>query len=235
MGGSGNCVSDMTFGGFRMLKADTSNYLDSTVEIRSQPAPLKRHIFSADVAVQTDSVVIASHQSFNGSFERTSLDASEEEQISSLTAADLASILKWSKEISGDINLSMALQRLTEIATGLLTSISRRCRFITHVFFHSVEISVSQNTCVVIARDAGDYTVATSMNPPEPCKVHENPIPIRAISDPLRRTVIQHGRSQIYARPIALLLRYTCSSSHKRACLFRRHLERTSICKRSFA
>ena len=54
----------------------------------------------------------------DSSFERTSLDTSEEEQISTLTAVDLASILKWSKEISGDINLSMALQRLTEIATG---------------------------------------------------------------------------------------------------------------------
>ena len=81
--------------------------------------PLKRHIFSADVAVQTDSVVIAAQPPLQGPFERTSLDASEEEQISTLTAADLASILKWSKEISGDINLSMALQRLTEIATGM--------------------------------------------------------------------------------------------------------------------
>ncbi len=130
----------------------SSTYLSSLLETRAQPVPFKRHIFSADVAVQTDSVVIASQPSLQGPYERTSLDSSEEEQISTLTAADLASILKWSKEISGDINLSMALQRLTEIAT---------------------EISVSQNTCVVIAREAGDYTVATSMNPPEACKVHE--------------------------------------------------------------
>ena len=134
------------------LTTSCSTYLSSLLETRSQPLPLKRHIFSADVAVQTDSVVIASQPALQGPYERTSLDASEEEQISTLTAADLASILKWSKEISGDINLSMALQRLTEIAT---------------------EISVSQNTCVVIAREAGDYTVATSMNPPEACKVHE--------------------------------------------------------------
>ena len=94
------------------------------METRTQPAPLKRHIFSADVAVQTDSVVIASQQTMDSSFERTSLDTSEEEQISTLTAVDLASILKWSKEISGDINLSMALQRLTEIATGEYPSAS---------------------------------------------------------------------------------------------------------------
>ncbi len=35
------------------------------------------------------------------------------------------------------------------------------------------ENSGSQSTCVVIAREAGDYTVATSMVPPEPCQVHE--------------------------------------------------------------
>ncbi|KAH9927462.1 histidine kinase [Epithele typhae] len=147
------------------------NHLSSLLETRSQPAPLKRQIFTSDVAVQTDSVIVT-QQSFTSPLDRTSLDATEEEQISTLTAADLASILKWSKEISGDINLSMALQRLTEIAT---------------------EISVSQNTCVVIAREAGDYTVATSMNSPEACKVHENPISIRSIVDPLRRTVIQHA------------------------------------------
>ncbi|RDX43976.1 histidine kinase [Lentinus brumalis] len=160
-------------------------YLSSLLETRAQPVPFKRHIFSADVAVQTDSVVIASQPSLQGPYERTSLDSSEEEQISTLTAADLASILKWSKEISGDINLSMALQRLTEIAT---------------------EISVSQNTCVVIAREAGDYTVATSMNPPEACKVHENPLPIRSISDPLRRTIIQHAlntKERVYYEDIA--------------------------------
>ncbi|KAI0325627.1 histidine kinase [Cubamyces sp. BRFM 1775] len=161
------------------------NYLSSLLETRSQPVPLKRHIFSADVAVQTDSVVIAAQPALQGTFERTSLEATEEEQISTLTAADLASILKWSKEISGDINLSMALQRLTEIST---------------------EVSGSQSTCVVIAREAGDYTVATSMNVPDACKVHENPMPIRSISDPLRRTIIQHAlntKERVYYEDIA--------------------------------
>ena len=50
------------------------------------------------------------HQSKSGS--------NDEDQIANLTAADLGSILKWSKEISSDINLSLALQKLTEIATG---------------------------------------------------------------------------------------------------------------------
>jgi hypothetical protein len=59
----------------------------------------------------------------------------DEQEVSALTASDLASILKWSKNISSDINLSSgimpspflasaksdstpALRRLTEIATG---------------------------------------------------------------------------------------------------------------------
>lgn len=94
---------------------------------------------------------------------------SEDDEISNLTAADLGAILKWSKEISSDINLSMALQRLTEIATGRLFYDSPlRC-----IQSRSAETSGSQHTCVVIAREAGDYTVATSMVPPEACQVYE--------------------------------------------------------------
>ncbi|KAG5646067.1 hypothetical protein DXG03_004490 [Asterophora parasitica] len=45
---------------------------------------------------------------------------------------------------------------------------------------------------VVIAREAGDYTVATSMVPPEPCQVYDNLRSIRTISDPLQKAIIQH-------------------------------------------
>lgn len=55
-------------------------------------------------------------------YPRSKDSPSDDDVISKLTAADLASILKWSKEISRDINLSLALQRLTEIATGTLLS-----------------------------------------------------------------------------------------------------------------
>lgn len=40
------------------------------------------------------------------------------DEHTSLRANHLAAILQWSKDISSDINLSSALQRLTEIATG---------------------------------------------------------------------------------------------------------------------
>ncbi|KAJ6569666.1 dual-domain HisK/Mak2 protein kinase [Mycena capillaripes] len=55
----------------------------------------------------------------------------------------------------------------------------------------SSEISGSQNTCVVIAREAGDYTLATSMIPPESCQVFENPRSVRTISDPLQKAIIE--------------------------------------------
>jgi hypothetical protein len=108
----------------------------------------KKPIFSSDVAVQTETAALH----FDSASYVLNKSEGHDDQEFTLSAADLASILKWSKDISSDINLSSALQRLTEIAT---------------------ETSGSQNTCVVIAREAGDYTVATSMIFPEPCQVHE--------------------------------------------------------------
>lgn len=96
------------------------NYLSSLIAERTQ-LPLKRHIFSSDVAVQTDSVMVSANllpvedDAFVHSTKTTPTD---EDVINKLTSADLASILRWSKEISRDINLSLALQTLTEIATG---------------------------------------------------------------------------------------------------------------------
>lgn len=98
----------------------TSDHLSSLLETRAQVS-FKRHIFSADVAVQTDNILLNGSTSLNGSYEPLKSDFSmnEDDEISKLTATDLGAILKWSKEISSDINLSMALQRLTEIATGM--------------------------------------------------------------------------------------------------------------------
>lgn len=144
------------------------NHLTSVLGNRL-PYTMKRPIFSSETAVQTEnvSVGVGFH---TPAHEHISMDT-HEDQESTLSASDLASILKWSKDISSDINLTSALQRLTEIAT---------------------ETSGSQNTCVVIAREAGDYTVATSMTPPGFCQVHENPKSIRAIDDPLQKAIIQY-------------------------------------------
>ncbi|PCH33241.1 hypothetical protein WOLCODRAFT_21861 [Wolfiporia cocos MD-104 SS10] len=170
------------------------NYLSTLLDNRAQFA-IKRHIFSSDVAVQTDSAVMTSSPEGPGSYERKT-EQSEEDEISTLTASDLASILKWSKDISSDINLPMALQRLTEIAT---------------------ENSGSQYTCVVIAREAGDYTVATSMVPPEPCQHHENPLPVRSIPDPLRRAIILHAlntRERIFYTDVSSEPRFSSEAQH---------------------
>jgi len=89
------------------------NHLSSIVDLHSQYPP-KRPIFSSDVAVQTEnSGVGASSQSYDNSRP----DMSDDSDLR-LSSSDLSSILKWSKEISSDINLSAALQRLTEIVTG---------------------------------------------------------------------------------------------------------------------
>lgn len=109
----------------RSLNVYNSNYLSSLIDDRAQ-VPLKRHLFSSDVAVQTDSVMVGATTPLiidEDIFPQAKISASEEDVINKLTAADLASILKWSREISRDINLSLALQRLTEIATG-------ECRFV---------------------------------------------------------------------------------------------------------
>ena len=98
-----------------------STYLSSLLETRAHPPPLRRHIFSADVAVQTDSVIAPASPPAGDDdlFVQSARPAqTDEDVINKLTSADLASILRWSKEISRDINLSLALQTLTEIATG---------------------------------------------------------------------------------------------------------------------
>ena len=121
------------------------NHLTSLIDERSQ-LPLKRHIFSSDVAVQTDSVMVGtSPPPEEDVFPRRKESPTDDDVISKLTAADLASILKWSKEISRDINLSLALQRLTEIATGKLFTefskvfverLNRNCRKSKHLCCH---------------------------------------------------------------------------------------------------
>ncbi|KAJ7480148.1 hypothetical protein B0H11DRAFT_2026757 [Mycena galericulata] len=123
------------------------NHLNSVLGSQSQGPPT-RAIFFCDAAVQTDSMGTGSTQTYGAS----SAGITERQQ-SKLSADELWTILKSSQDISSDIDMSSALQRLTEIST---------------------EISGSQNTCVVIAREAGDYILATSMTPPEHCQVYDS-------------------------------------------------------------
>jgi hypothetical protein len=67
---------------------------------QSEPRILKRNIFTAEVAVQTDSVFpsIASQE------DEATKEATDD--FDNLTAEDLAAVLRWNRAISGDINLS---------------------------------------------------------------------------------------------------------------------------------
>ncbi|KAF9654281.1 histidine kinase [Thelephora ganbajun] len=150
-----------------------TNHLSSVLGPRSQK-PLKRHIFSSDVGVQTETVVItpAMQPPVYEQLSNTEaiMDDSDMSPLS-LSVTDLSSILKWSKEISSDINLAAALQRFTEI---------------------SAEICAPEKVCLVIAREAGDYSIATTMEPPGECHVHVNSKPVGSIRDALQKAVIEH-------------------------------------------
>ena len=66
----------------------------------------KRSTLSCDAAVQTDSVMVGYTSPSLMPLERENVKAGEARETTSLAAADLASILKWSKDVSSDINLA---------------------------------------------------------------------------------------------------------------------------------
>jgi len=101
----------------------------------------------------------------------------------SLSVTDLSSILKWSKEISSDINLAAGgcLGHRYEYPFTRLRSPATFYRdFSWWVSFYwhlsppdlSPEICAPEKVCLVIAREAGDYSIATTMEPPGACHVH---------------------------------------------------------------
>ena len=106
MGCEGNHVGSS--GCYLSYLTPLSNHLSSVLGPRSQK-PLKRHIFSSDVGVQTETVVITPAMQppiyEQLSNEDTVTDDSDMSPLS-LSVTDLSSILKWSKEISSDINLA---------------------------------------------------------------------------------------------------------------------------------
>lgn len=97
-------------------------------------------------------VGINGHKSIHDDLET---DIIEEDAVTSLPASALASVLQWSKDIAGDIHLfsgisvahdsavsefthrSLALQRLTEIATGQLLE-----------DFHCAELTYHRQSCL---------------------------------------------------------------------------------------
>ncbi|KAL5518690.1 CHK1 [Sanghuangporus vaninii] len=153
----------------------------------------RTNVFSSDVGVQTENVMLSLRQMPYS--DDLPDDGYRGEEANRLTSSDLAAILRWSSDIASDINLSSALRRLTEIAA---------------------ENSGAQCACVVMARER-DYTVATTMLPPTPCVVHENPRHVKTLSDPLQRTVIEHclnARTRIVVDDMTLDSRFASEAQY---------------------
>ncbi|KAJ6501559.1 dual-domain HisK/Mak2 protein kinase [Mycena vitilis] len=140
------------------------NHLNSLLGSDSQGPPT-RAIFFCDAAVQTDSMAM-------GIQDYTSSSGGITDRQQSLSADDLWAILKSSQDISSDINLSSALQRLTEISTGQYLDCSSL--HASNVKHRDIRLTEYLRYELVIAREAGDYTLATSMIPPESCQVYES-------------------------------------------------------------
>ena len=59
------------------------------------------------------------------------------------------------------------------------------------------EYSASQHTVIAMRTDEGDYTVATSLTPPQPCLVYEEMQFVRTIKDPLKKAILQQGSTVV--------------------------------------
>ncbi|KAJ7459516.1 hypothetical protein B0H11DRAFT_2316871 [Mycena galericulata] len=105
-----------------------------------------------------------------------------ERQQSKLSADELWTTLKSSQDIPSDIDVSSALQRLTEISTG---KYYLRASFLPFSNADRDIGSAKYLRYMVIAREAGDYVLATSMTPPEHRQVYET------LSDPLQKAIIE--------------------------------------------
>jgi hypothetical protein len=74
--------------------------------------PLKRTLYTSDAAVQTDSSILENESDpheIRQTLRYGTVDNMDGGDMSTLSASDLTSILKWSQEISRDINLASGM------------------------------------------------------------------------------------------------------------------------------
>ncbi|KAI6153278.1 STKc type histidine kinase [Pisolithus tinctorius] len=133
--------------------------LTAIVDPQVRPPP-RRSVTYVNAAVQTDIYVDNSPLSVSRTVSLDTQATDELNGISSLPPSDLMLVIRRSKEIADCISLSSALQRLTEITTDMCQS---HC------------------CCIVIMTEVGEYGVATILQPPELCRVFENPKPLRML------------------------------------------------------
>ena len=100
----------------------SSNNLTTVVGISSQ-TPLKKTIFTSDVGVQTDTLIRGPDSSL-GTTEDPMTEFNYEEEAFQLTSSDLAAILRWSKDISSDINLSSGMSFSWSVLDLMLISVA---------------------------------------------------------------------------------------------------------------
>ncbi len=103
MGRTGHSVRILWYLPIAVSRPYCRTHLSSTVEDTASQS-FKRSPFTSDVAVQTDNVLsFAARPVVVEDYVKDDVVEDDDLQLSS---TDLTSILKWSKEISSDINLS---------------------------------------------------------------------------------------------------------------------------------
>ncbi|KZP00739.1 histidine kinase [Calocera viscosa TUFC12733] len=119
-----------------------------------------------------------------------------ESDLMSLSADQFAQIIKWTQSISSEINLSVSLEKLTnDMASS----------------------SGSDKVVIVIRADHGDMAVSSSIYPPEPVQMHDEPIPLSDLKDPLSMQImlqVIHSKEPVYQRDAAEDPRYSVAAQN---------------------
>ena len=107
------------------------------------PYTLKRNIFTCDVAVQTEHSALKVEPLDQMTSNFPKFDGADEPEYR-LSAAELSSILKWSKIISIDINLSSGTHFILE-------------RYVTHFHFLQLFVDLPRSLLVMITLCIWNY------------------------------------------------------------------------------
>lgn len=139
------------------------NYLISVIGLKEEPR--KKSIFTSEAAVQTENIVMEPmiRPRVVEDDEIEDHEDHDSGNTSQLTSSDLSAIIKWSSEISSDMNLFSCALQLRPVA--MYTDYFPRYLALRRLTEIAVTISGAQSACIVMARGR-EYAVATSMAPP---------------------------------------------------------------------
>ncbi|EJT96515.1 hypothetical protein DACRYDRAFT_25673, partial [Dacryopinax primogenitus] len=160
---------------------------------------------TVDVGTQTEQIDPIPRSAYLAS--RTNFSQSgvlADSELLSLSADQFAEIIKWTQVISSEINLSVSLEKLTNDMAAT---------------------SGSDKVVVVIRADHGDMAVSSSVYPPEPVQMHDEPIPLSELEDPLAVQIMQqviHSKEPVYQRDATEDPRYSVAAKSS--------LDKTILC-----